>query len=665
MSSPMTPALLWQPPANARSSSGMGRWLEWLERERGIVLEDYDSAWRWSTSDPEAFWASIWAYYDVRSTTAVGRTLEGSGIADARWFPGTTVNYAEHALRLTGRADSDPVILAYSQTRAPVTVTAAELRDQVASVRAGLVALGVKPGDRVAGYLSNIPETIVAFLATVGLGAIWSSCSPEMGVRSVVERFGQIEPTVLVTVDGYRYGAKSIDRVEEVAAIRAALPGLRRVVVVPHLDERTDRIPDALSWADLLGYEPSVEVQPVPFDHPLAILFSSGTTGPPKAIVHGHGGLLLEHLKLLGLHTDLGPADRFFWLTTTSWMMWNYLVSGLLVGSTVVLFDGDPATPDLGALWDLSARSGTTYFGAGAPYFMACRKAGLAPRTSYDLSRLRGIGSTAAPLPESGFRWLDEQVAPGVPIGSVSGGTDVCTGFVGPSPLVPVWAGEISCRMLGAAIAAYDTDGNELVGERGELVITQPLPSMPLGFWGDSDRSRYRTAYLEHFPGVWRHGDWITVTERGTCLISGRSDATLNRGGVRLGTAEFYSVVEELPQVHDSLVVHLADDGGGPGELLLFVVPAAGEQLDDRLRHEIIRQLRTNLSPRHAPDAIVAMRAIPRTHSGKKLEVPVKRILLGEIPGQVASRSSLVDPTALDDFEALARERAASAADQP
>ena len=435
--------------------------------------------------------------------------------------------------------------------------------------------------------------------------------------------------------------------------------------VVPFLDERAERIPDAVPWADLVSHEPTVAVQPVPFDHPLTILFSSGTTGPPKAIVHGHGGILLEHLKLLGLHTDLGPDDRFFWLTTTSWMMWNYLVSGLLVGSTVVLFDGDPGTPDLGALWNLAEESGTTYFGAGAPFFMACRKAGLEPRNSHDLSRLRGIGSTAAPLPASGFRWLDEQVAPGVPIGSVSGGTDVCTGFVGPSPLVPVWEGEISCRMLGAAITAYDPDGQELVGERGELVITQPLPSMPLGFWGDSDGSRYRAAYLEDFPGVWRHGDWITVTERGSCLISGRSDATLNRGGVRLGTAEFYSVVEELPQISDSLVVHLADDGGGPGELLLFVVLADGEQLDDHLRREITTQLRTNLSPRHAPDSIMSVRAIPRTHSGKKLEVPVKRILLGASPDHVASHGSLLDPAALDDFESMARERGVTSPDGP
>jgi len=655
------PEVLWQPPADVRSRSGMGRWLDWLERERGLTFDDYEAAWRWSTTDLGAFWASVWDYFDVRSRTAYDRALEGDGIADARWFGGAEINFAEHALRLEGRADSDAVILARSHTREPIALTVSQLRDQVARARAGLATLGVKPGDRVAGYVSNIPEALIAFLATAGLGAIWSACSPELGVRSVVERFGQIEPTVLVTVDGYRYGAKTIDRVDEIAAIRAALPSLRTVVVVPHLDERTDRIGDALTWAELVAHEPSVEVRPVAFDHPLAVLYSSGTTGPPKAIVHGHGGLLLEHLKLLGLHTDLGPGDRFFWLTTTSWMMWNYLTSGLLVGSTIVLFDGDPGAPDLDCLWQLAEEAGVTYFGAGAPFFMACRKAGLEPRRSFDLSRLRGIGSTAAPLAASGFRWLDEDVAPGVPIGSVSGGTDVCTGFVGPSPLVPVWAGEISCRMLGASIVAYDEAGLEVVGERGELVITQPLPSMPLGFWGDGDGSRYRASYLEHFEGVWRHGDWITITDRGSCLISGRSDATLNRGGVRLGSVDFYSVVEELPQVADSLVVHLDDEEGGPGELLLFVVLNAGTELDDALRQEIATCLRTNLSPRHVPDDIVAVRAVPKTFSGKKLEVPVKRILRGDAPEQAASRSALVDPSALDVFVELARVRAASA----
>lgn len=649
------PAVLWQPPPDARERSAMGRWLDWLERERGLRFEDYEAVWRWSTREVGAFWETVWDYYGVRSETPYERPLAGSGIEGARWFEGARLSFPEHALRLDGRADDDVVVLARSQTRGPSTLTAADLREQVARVRAGLAALGVGPGDRVAGYVPNIPEALVAFLATASLGAIWSSCSPELGVRSVVERFGQIEPVVLLTVDGYRYGHKEIDRTVEVAAIRQALPSVRSVVAIPYLAAHEQRLAGAVPWDELMAHAPADPPLAVPFDHPLAILFSSGTTGLPKAIVHGHGGLLLEHLKLLGLHTDLGPADRFFWHTTTSWMMWNYLTSGLLVGATVVLFDGDPATPDLSCLWALAEEAGVTYLGAGAPFFMACRKAGLEPRRSHDLSRLRGIGSTAAPLPASGFEWLDTAVAPGVPIGSVSGGTDVCSGFVGPCPLVPVWAGEISCRMLGAAVAAYDEAGQAVEGQRGELVITEPLPSMPVGFWGDEDGSRYRASYLEHYPGVWRHGDWITITERGSCLISGRSDATLNRGGVRLGTADFYAVVEELPAVVDSLVVHLDDDEGGPGELLLFVVTTSGTELDEALRGQIVVRLREQLSPRHVPDRIEAVAAIPRTHSGKKLEVPVKRILQGESAALVASREALLVPAALDDFIHLAQ----------
>ena len=395
----------------------------------------------------------------------------------------------------------------------------------------------------------------------------------------------------------------------------------------------------------------------VPFEHPLYILYSSGTTGLPKAIVHGHGGILLEHLKAVALHTDLGPWDRFFWFTTTGWMMWNYLLSGLAAGATIVLFDGDPAYPDLTTMWRMAAEIGVTYFGTSAPFLMACRKAGLEPGRQLDLSRLRGVGSTGAPLPADGFRWVAHAVSESVQLGSLSGGTDLCTGFLGPSPLVPVWAGEISCRMLGARVESFDSDGRPAVGREGELVITAAMPSMPVALWNDPDGARYRAAYFEDFPGVWRHGDWLTITERGSCIISGRSDATLNRGGVRLGTAEFYAVVEGLPEIADSLVVHLEDDAGGPGELLLFVQLREGHDLDDDLRGRIGRALRRGLSPRHVPDEIVAVSAIPRTLSGKKLEVPVKRILRGARPEAAASRDSLADPTALDPFVGLAQAR--------
>ncbi|CAN5669747.1 acetoacetate--CoA ligase [soil metagenome] len=656
----VAPEVLWTPPPDARERSRMGGWLAWLERERGLSFDGYEDAWRWSVEDLGGFWSSIWEHFEVRSETPYEVPLAERAMPGARWFPGARINYAEHALRLSGRAGTDVVVVAASQTRPTSELTADELRDRVARTRAGLERLGVRPGDRVVGYLPNIPETLIAFLATSSLGAAWSSCSPEMGVRGVLDRFGQLEPTVMLAVDGYRFGARTFDRRDEVAAIRAGLPTLRATVAVPYLGADRGTIPGAVEWDDLLAEPARPAFEPVPFDRSLFILFSSGTTGRPKAIVHGHGGILLEHLKALGLHTDLGPGDRFFWFTTTSWMMWDYLVSGLLVGSTIVLFDGDPSSPDLGTLWRLAGEEAVTYFGASAPFLMACRRAGLRPVEELDLGRLRGVGSTGAPLPADGFRWVHDHVAPHAPLGSLSGGTDVCTGFLGPSPLVPVWAGEISCRMLGAKVEAFDPEGRALTGERGELVITEPMPSMPLGFWGDPDGSRYRASYFGRYPGAWWHGDWLTLTERGSCVVSGRSDATLNRGGVRLGTAELYAVVEELPEVTDSLVVHLEDDAGGPGELLLFVVLARGHPLDETLRDRLAEALRRELSPRHVPDEIMAVPGIPRTLSGKKLEVPVKRILSGAPPEEAAARDALVDPAAIDHFVALAAHRSRS-----
>jgi acetoacetyl-CoA synthetase len=479
----------------------------------------------------------------------------------------------------------------------------------------------------------------------------------------VIDRFAQIAPRVLLTIDGYRYGDKPIDRRGELAEIRAALSSVESTVVLPYLDAgAAASIPHAIAWEDLLAAPDGLAFEAVPFDHPLYILYSSGTTGLPKPIVHGHGGILLEHLKAVALHTDLGPADRFLWFSTTGWMMWNYLVSGLAAGATVVTYDGNPASPDLGELWRVAEETRTTYLGVSAPFLMACRKAGLAPGRDIDLSALRGIGSTGAPLPAAGFRWVRDSVSSSIPVGSLSGGTDLCTGFLGPSPLVPVWAGEISCRMLGAKVEAFDEGGRSVVGEEGELVITAPMPSMPVGFWNDPGGERLREAYFSTYPGTWRHGDWLTITERGSCVVTGRSDATLKRGGVRIGTSEFYGVVEGLPEVSDSLVVHLEDADGGPGELLLFVVPREGVQLGDELAGRIRSVLRSELSPRHVPDAISAVRAIPRTLSGKKLEVPVKRILLGAPAEVAASRDALADPGSLAPFEALGRERQAGGA---
>ena len=654
-----TPRVLWSPPLDVLERSRIGRYLEWLHDSGGPHLRSYEEAWRWSVDAPGPFWRSIWDHFEVIAHDPPTGDLVEARMPGARWFPGATLNYAEHALRLSGRADGDVVVIGRSQTRGPADLTAAELRDAVARCRRGLRELGVTRGDRVAAYLPNVPEAIVALLATTSLGATWSSCAPEFGTRAVIDRFGQIEPRVLISVDGYRYGDKAIDRRTELAEIRGALPSLAATVVLPYLDPpAASEFPKAISWDALLAETGEPAFEPVPFDHPLYILYSSGTTGLPKPIVHGHGGILLEHLKALGLHTDLGTADRFFWFTTTGWMMWNYLVSGLAVGSTVVTFDGNPASPGLATLWGLAEDTGATYFGASAPFLMACRKAGLTPGADHDLRALRGIGSTGAPLPAAGFEWIAEAVSDAIPTGSLSGGTDLCTGFLGPCPLVPVWAGEISCRMLGARVEAFDEVGRSIVGREGELVITAPMPSMPVAFWNDPDGSRLREAYFSTYPGAWRHGDWLTITERGSCIVTGRSDATLKRGGVRIGTAEFYGIVEALPEIADSLVVHLEAEGGvGPGELLLFVVTRNGRELDLELRSAINAALRTELSPRHVPDAILAVPAIPRTLSGKKLEVPVKRILLGAPAHSAASRDSLADPRSLQPFEELARER--------
>ena len=677
--------LLWAPPADVREHSRIGHYLGWLEEHRGLTFSGYHDLWKWSVTDLDAFWTTVWEYFEVgppvtaSSAPAPAPALAERSMPGARWFPTATLNYAAHMLREAG-GDGRVAILARSQTRGPVELTAGELRRQVARARAGLARLGVGRGDRVVAYLPNIPETLVAFLATASLGAVWASCAPEFGTRSVLDRFSQIDPTVLLAIDGYRYGAKAIDRTAEVAAIREGLPGLAATVAVPYLDVDAgaagpgdggcppdsgggsrQTLPGALPWADLLGEDGPLDFEPLPFDHPLYVLYSSGTTGLPKPILHGHGGILLEHAKQLAFSLDLGPGDRFFWFSTTGWMMWNLLVSGLAVGAALVLFDGDLASPDLSALWRLAEETETTYFGASAPFLLACRKAGLEPAKLADLSRLRGVGSTGAPLPPEGFRWVYEAVTTDGVLNSTSGGTDVCSAFVGASPLLPVREGRISGRALGAKVEAFDPDGRPVIGEQGELVITEPMPSMPVGFWGDADGSRYRSAYFDDFPGVWRHGDWIVIDDDGSCVISGRSDSTLNRGGVRLGTAEFYSVVEGFPEVADSLVVHLEDQGGdgiGMGELLLFVVPAAGVEIDDDLKARIAGELRRSLSPRHVPDAVHGVPGIPRTLSGKKLEVPVKRILTGTPTDVAASRGALANPDSLEAFEQLAVERA-------
>ncbi|MEN3303013.1 acetoacetate--CoA ligase [Pseudonocardia sp.] len=658
-----TPELLRPVAADVRDTTEIGRYLRWLDEHRGLRFDAYPGLHRWSIEDLEGFWSSIREYFGVRTHSPAERVLGGREMPGAQWFPGATLNYAEHAVGLAqgehhdARPGDEVAVVAYSQTREPVELTWAQLRDQVARARAGLRRLGVGRGDRVVAYLPNISETVVAFLATASLGAVWASCAPEFGARSVVDRFAQVEPRVLLTVSGYGYGAKDVDRRAEVAEIRAGLPTVEHVVHVPY---GPHDLPDTVGWEELLAEPGELLFDAVRFAHPLCVLFSSGTTGKPKAIVHGHGGILLEHLKNHGLSWDLRPGDRILWFSTTAWMMWNALVSGLLVGASVVLVDGNPMYPDPAWQWRLAEQTGATLMGASPGFLMACRKQGLTPAKDHDLSRIRQIGAAGSPLPAEGYHWVREQFGADVLLNVGSGGTDVCTGIVQGGPLQPVWAGEISGPCLGVAAEAFDEKGDPLVDELGELVITAPMPSMPVGFWSDRDGSRYREAYFEEYPGIWRHGDWIRFSATGSCTIAGRSDATLNRGGVRLGTAEFYRVVEELPEVEDSLVVHLEDSAGGNGELLLYVALRDGVELDDDLRRAIAGSLRSALSPRHVPDSITAVPAVPRNRTGKKLELPVKKILRGARVEDVASRDVLADPTSLDAFLAQAAARSRS-----
>jgi acetoacetyl-CoA synthetase len=637
---------LWRPSAERVERANMTRYLRWLVERRGLELGSYQEAWRWSVDDLDGFWSSIWEWFQVGGP-APRPALAERRMPGARWFPGARLNHAELSLR---RRDDHPALLFANEAGEAGTVGYAELAARVAAAAAGLRRLGVAKGDRVAAWLPNVPETVIAMLATASIGAIWSSCAPEFGVSSVVDRFAQIEPKVLVAVDGYRYGGAWHDRRDALAEIRRRLPSLAATVLV---GERADA--GTVAWEELVaGGETEPAFEPVAFDHPLWVLYSSGTTGLPKPIVHGHGGIALELLKSLALHLDLGPADRFFWFTTTGWMMWNFLVGGLLLGATVVLYDGSPGHPDMGALWRLAASTGMSYFGTSAAYVLACIKAGVEPGRDFDLAALRSIGSTGSPLPPEGFAWLYRHVVDDVLVGSVSGGTDVCTAFVESCPLLPVYPGEIQCRALGAKVEAFDEQGRSVVGEVGELVITEPLPSMPLCFWNDPDGERYRDSYFSTWPGVWRHGDWVEITPRGGCIISGRSDSTLNRGGVRMGTAELYRVVEGLDEVVDSLVVDTSGPGG-EGRLLLFVVPRPGVELDDELRRRIAAALRTELSPRHVPDEVHAIAEVPRTLSGKKLEVPVKRMLTGTPLDQAVSEGALANPKAIHEVVALAR----------
>lgn len=653
--------LVWTPSPAVRERAQLTRFMRWLRKERGLAFDNYDALWRWSVTELDAFWDAVRAYFDIRFDTPAHTVLAGRRMPGARWFEGATLNYAQQVFRHAGQGQARhrAAIRHAGETQPLAELSWGDLERQVASLAHALRHMGVGRGDRVAGYLPNIPQTVVAFLATASVGAVWSGCAPDMGQVAVADRFRQIEPKVLIAVDGYRYGGKDYDRKPVVAQLAAALPSLTDLIVVPHLDGNAARIDAAPNvrqhrWSDTLAHDVPLVVDSVPFDHPLWIVYSSGTTGMPKPIVHGHGGIVIEQCKLMAFHNDLGPDDVFHWYSSSGWIMWNAQVAGLLLGCTIALYDGNPAWPDPAVLWRFVEQAGITVFGAGAAFFTGNMKAGVHPAREADLSRLRAVGSTGSPLPAEAYDWVYRQVRDDIWLAPMSGGTDFAGSFVAGCPLLPLHAGEMQCRCLGAKVEAYDEAGHPLIEAVGELVCTEPMPSMPLYLWGDADGQRYRDSYFDVYPAVWRHGDWIRITSRGGAIIYGRSDATINRHGIRMGTSELYRVVEDLDEVLDSMVVDL-EYLGRDSYMPLFVVLREGITLDERLADTIRARIRHALSSRHVPNAILQVPGIPRTLSGKKMEVPIKKLLLGHDPARIANRDAMANPETLDWYFDYAR----------
>jgi acetoacetyl-CoA synthetase len=646
--------LLWEPSVEQQRASGMFKYMQWLNKNRRLSFNDYQSLWQWSVDHLEDFWGTVWAYCNIQASAPYTAVLEKREMPGARWFTGARLNYAEHVFR--NARQNKPAIFFQSEHKAFTTISWDELQKKTAALANALKGLGVKPGDRVVAYMPNIPQSVIAFLACVSIGAVWSSCSPDFGTPSVIDRFKQIEPKILFAVDGYHYNGKAHDRLSVVAELQAALPTLERTILVPYLNEgaSANQLKNTVVWDNLLHADGQLTFEQVPFDHPLWVLYSSGTTGLPKPIVQGQGGILVEHLKTFAIQNSITEEDRFFWFTTTGWMMWNFLVGSLLAGAAIILYDGSPSYPDINVLWELAEKSGMTYFGTSAGYISTCMKADAEPGKNYDLSKLKALGSTGSPLPPEGFAWVYAHIKKDLWLASASGGTDVCAAFVGGSPLLPVRAGEIQCRALGARVEAFDEAGCSLIDEVGELVITAPMPSMPLYFWNDPDGRRYKESYFEMYPGVWRHGDWIKITPSGSCVIYGRSDSTINRHGVRMGTSEIYQAVEDLDEVLDSLVVDL-EMLGRQSFLPLFVVLRKGVTLDDGLKAKIRDRVKTQVSPRHVPNEIYAVEQIPRTLNGKKMEVPIRRILLGHPLEKAVNPDSMSNPESLGFFIALAK----------
>jgi len=648
---------LWRPTSETLERATLTRYLRMLA-DRGLHLDSYPSLWQWSVNDLSAFWASVWEFFGLDEVSSYDEVLADASMPGARWFTGARVNFAERCLA-TGQGDK-VAIVGVAEVDARIELTYAELRLQVASVAATLRRLGVRPGDHVAGYLPNIPEAVVAMLATAAVGAVWTVAPPDFGTSGVVARLGQVRPVVLFAVDSYRFGGTVHDRRTEVADIVSGLPTLCCVIRLTRPGTAATvagagSSVTTVSWSDATSGDAELTFADTAFDHPLWVLWSSGTTGPPKGIVHSHGGITVELLKALALGCDVRPDDRYFFVTSTGWMVWNFLVGGLLLGTTIVCYDGAPTYPDLDGAWRVAASTGTTVLGVGAAYLIAGHRAGRQPGAGIGLSSVRSILQTGSTLPDEAWHWVCDVAVPGVWLQSICGGTDVCSALAGASPLLPVYAGRLCAPSLGVDLQSWDPEGRSLVGGQGELVVTRPMPSMPLRLVDDPDGSRYRDSYFATYPGVWRHGDWITIEEDNTITVSGRSDSTLNRMGVRLGSAEIYGVLDKLPEITDSLVTGVEEPGGGY-YLPLFVVPAPGVDVDDELRARIRQAIRSELSPRHVPDAIVEVAALPRTLTGKRIEVPVKRILQGQ-PIDDAGSGAIIHPEMLQWFADHARER--------
>ncbi|MCB0661824.1 MAG: acetoacetate--CoA ligase [Saprospiraceae bacterium] len=648
--------LLWKPSEKFIHNSNLRHYMQWLDEKKNLSFTDYDALWKWSVDNIVPFWQSIWDYFQIDSTGHYDEVLNTLQMPGAKWFEGAKVNYAKEIFNR--KTTDQPAIIFRNEVVDYVEISWDELEGEVASMAAYLKSIGIQKGDRVAAYMPNIPEATTAFLSACSLGAVWSSCSPDFGTSSVVDRFQQIEPKVLFVVDGYRYGGKSFDKKQVVKELVEQLPTVEKVIVLPYLDPETqaDFIPNGIRWVDTFQAVAKEELtfEMVPFDHPIWVLYSSGTTGAPKAITHSQGGVLLEHLKYVHFHNDVHPGERFFWFSTTGWMMWNFIQGSFLAGATIVLYDGSPGYPDINVLWEYAEKAKINHFGTSAPFLVANMKADTHPGKDYDLSPLRSIGSTGSPLPPAAFDWVYENIKEDIWLCSMAGGTDVCTAWVGGNPLLPVYEGEIQCRCLGAALYAFNDAGKPVTNEVGEMVITKPLPSMPIYFWNDPDNKRYKSSYFEMYPGIWRHGDWVSISDYGSLIIFGRSDATLNRQGVRIGTAEIYRSVDKISEIKDSLIVNLEFEDGSD-YMPLFVVMQEGETLTNDLIKKIAKTLRSDYSPRHVPDEVVPVADIPYTISGKKMEAPVKKILMGSDPEKAATRDSMKNPDSMDFYIAFSK----------